>query len=56
MGHASKGFLSYGRFMPSAIDCSRSGTQTFRMCTLGPSCFDEIRTRIYAERRILPVE
>lgn len=32
------------------------GNLTCRMWPPGPSCFDGIRTRIYAERRILPLE
>ena len=34
MGHARQGCLSCGRFMPSATDCSHSGTQFFRMWPL----------------------
>lgn len=41
----AKECLSRDRLMPSATDCSRSGTRRFAWPP-GPSCFDGIRTRI----------
>ena len=54
----AKECLSCDRFMPSATDCSHSGTQFFRMWPLDPSCFDGIRTRITPKKKqsILPLK
>lgn len=58
MGHARQGCLSCGRFMPSATDCSHSGTQFFSHVATGPIVLRRDSNPHYSKKKqsILPLK